>query len=178
MQWKWQNKSTPKSRLLNPPNKRNSRKYVMCVTQSRLVLPCPFKCMTNIHFHTRKSQEEPLCSLKVFTATLQAALLFSCHLHHKWRPSILDSGCKYLWSACSQFLNCHITWGCTGWWEAAELGKTHQRAPSFVPICPTKDRRGSNRDAKGWNNRMTKDRGSASARWRGPSACLLHACSL
>lgn len=154
--------------LLNPPTEGDSRKYLLCVTQSRRVLPCPFIRMTNIHFRTRESQEEPSRLLKVFTAALQPALQSSCHLHHKWHPSILYSGCKYLWSACSKFLNCHITWGCTGRAplplvrSTPELGQNHQLAPSSVLVRPKK---GQEREQKG------QSCGYAAARWRGP---LMH----
>lgn len=106
---------------------RETLKCLLC--QPKLACPArPFILMTNVHFRTRESQEE----LKVFTAIRQAALQSSCHLHHKWRASILYSGCKYLWSACSKFLNCHITWACPGRAAAPERGKTQQLAPSSV----------------------------------------------
>lgn len=51
------------------------------------------------------------------------------------------------------------------WWGAPELGKTHQRAPSFLPVRPKKDRRGSNRDAK-------------RLKWQGGKGLWIHRCKM
>lgn len=51
------------------------------------------------------------------------------------------------------------------WWGAPELGKTHQRAPGFLPVRPKKDRRGSNRDAK-------------RLKWQGGKGLWIHRCKM
>lgn len=165
--WKLPNQSTPGVTFTD-----SSQREKQWLCHSKLARPaCLFLWLTNVHFRTRKSREE----LDVFTAALRAALQSSCHLHHKWRASILYSGCKYLWSACSEFLNCHITWACPGSGAAPERGKTHRLAPSSVPVRPKKDRRGSNRDAKDRKDRVAKDCGRAARKMAGAPAGLLAA---
>lgn len=89
--------------------------YKFWDSEGWLVLATPFtntsmSKMPNISFSTCKSQKEPKCMLKTVHNKSESSstiffLSFTTSIIH-----VLDSGCKYLWLACSKFLSCHITW--------------------------------------------------------------------
>lgn len=72
-------------------------------------VPGYFKYAGHVFKHLRKSkwsQHAENCFQQV-----RLPLCSSLHHLHSWlRLCVSDSCCKYLWLACSKFLDCHITW--------------------------------------------------------------------